>query len=263
MPHSMSTGAQSSSITRRRLAAGAAWATPTLVVGAAAPATAASPCPAVAYTLDWDVDTSHPKQRGNARHTHLERPTRGRHARHPDSGVLLRGQHAGGTTPRQPQRDHRKRHGRRTVRRRTLAPSVLDWIAGPVPANRSRRVHVLVLVEPRPHVRHRPDVHDYRPGHRQRQLHRRRRALRGIHRHISSSPGVGGSATQASPARQEQAGAPLPNSSADGNLTVSYAGPITSFTLTYWNAVETFDLLVDRAQAIYITDMTCKSRSAC
>lgn len=78
----------------------------------------------------------------------------------------------------------------------------------------------------------------------------------------SSSPGVGGSATQASPARQQQAGAPLPNSSADGNLTVSYSGPIRSFTLTYWNAVETFDLLVDRAQSIYITDMTFKSRSA-
>lgn len=42
--------------TRRTVARGAAWSVPVVVVGAAAPVAAASPCPPVEYTIDW-LDT--------------------------------------------------------------------------------------------------------------------------------------------------------------------------------------------------------------
>ena len=41
-----------------------------------------------------------------------------------------------------------------------------------------------------------------------------------------------------------------------GNLALSYAGPVSSFSLTYWNGAASFANKVDSNQIVYISDMT-------
>ena len=41
-----------------------------------------------------------------------------------------------------------------------------------------------------------------------------------------------------------------------GNLELSYAGPISSFSITYWNGATSFDKKVDTSQIVYVSDMT-------
>ncbi|HXH77201.1 hypothetical protein [Nocardioides sp.] len=41
-----------------------------------------------------------------------------------------------------------------------------------------------------------------------------------------------------------------------GNLGLSYAGPVTTFSITYWNGASAFGDTIDTDQIIYISDMT-------
>jgi hypothetical protein len=51
--------------------------------------------------------------------------------------------------------------------------------------------------------------------------------------------------------------APVDNTSGTGgNLTVRYAGPVSVFSITYWNGAASFDTNVDQDQAVYISDLT-------
>ncbi len=70
---------------------------------------------------------------------------------------------------------------------------------------------------------------------------------------VSRGSGVSGSGTQASP---WTGGAAYSDSaSGAGNVTVRFAGPLTGFTLTYWNA-ETSWSGVDRNQAVFVTNVS-------
>lgn len=69
----------------------------------------------------------------------------------------------------------------------------------------------------------------------------------------SRGAGVTGSGTQADP--WVGAAAYDDGSSAAGNLQLSFAGPVSSFTLTYWNAETQFSG-VDRNQAVFLADLT-------
>jgi hypothetical protein len=70
---------------------------------------------------------------------------------------------------------------------------------------------------------------------------------------VSRGSGVSGSGTQASP---WTGGAAYSDSaSGAGNVTVKFAGPLTGFTLTYWNA-ETSWSGVDRNQAVFVTNVS-------
>lgn len=70
---------------------------------------------------------------------------------------------------------------------------------------------------------------------------------------VSRGSGVTGSGTQASP--WTGGAAYSDSSSGAGNVTVRFAGPLTGFTLTYWNA-ETSWSGVDRNQAVFVTDVS-------
>jgi hypothetical protein len=70
---------------------------------------------------------------------------------------------------------------------------------------------------------------------------------------VSRGSGVSGSGTQASP--WTGGAAYSDSSSGAGNVTVRFAGPLTNFTLTYWNA-ETSWSGVDRNQAVFVTDVS-------
>ena len=69
-----------------------------------------------------------------------------------------------------------------------------------------------------------------------------------------------GNGNQTIPARWFQstsANAPVDNSTGgNGNLRVKFAGPISTFSITYWNRQASFDQDVDTDQRIYVSDMT-------
>ncbi|PKH37636.1 hypothetical protein SAMN05192575_101646 [Nocardioides alpinus] len=70
---------------------------------------------------------------------------------------------------------------------------------------------------------------------------------------VSRGAGVSGAGSVASP---WVGGAAYNDStSGAGNVTVKFAGPVSTFTLTYWNA-ETSWSDVDRNQAVFVGDMT-------
>jgi len=77
--------------------------------------------------------------------------------------------------------------------------------------------------------------------------------LSGSWTEVSRGSGVSGAGTQASP--WTGGAAYSDSSSGAGNVTVRFAGPLTGFTLTYWNA-ETSWSGVDRNQAVFVTDVS-------
>lgn len=82
---------------------------------------------------------------------------------------------------------------------------------------------------------------------------RDRAELDGPWTEVARGSGVSGAGTQASP--WAGGAAYHDSSSGAGNVTVRFAGPLTSFTLTYWNA-ETSWSGVDRNQAVFVTDVS-------
>lgn len=51
--------------------------------------------------------------------------------------------------------------------------------------------------------------------------------------------------------------APVDNATGTGgNLRVRYAGPISTFTITYWNGANTFADNIDTDQTVYVSDLT-------
>lgn len=82
---------------------------------------------------------------------------------------------------------------------------------------------------------------------------RDRAELDGSWAEVARGSGVSGAGTQASP--WAGGAAYSDSSSGAGNVTVRFADPLTSFTLTYWNA-ETSWSGVDRNQAVFVTDVS-------
>ncbi len=69
-----------------------------------------------------------------------------------------------------------------------------------------------------------------------------------------------GNGSQTVPAQWFQsldANAPVDNTTGtNGNLRVRFAGPIWTFSITYWNRQSSFDPAIDTDQRIYVSDMT-------
>lgn len=71
------------------------------------------------------------------------------------------------------------------------------------------------------------------------------------------SSAVTGDATLANPARPTSTNAPQDTAASGGNLSVTYAGPLSSFTMTYWNAMTSFPYpYSDRDQTVFLTNVS-------
>lgn len=78
---------------------------------------------------------------------------------------------------------------------------------------------------------------------------------------IPSGSTVSGSGTTASPFRQQAATAQADNATGTtGNIGLTFAGPVTSFKITYWNLVA--NPSGNRLQAIFIANMTASVYNA-
>lgn len=249
-------------LSRRRVAAAAAWAAPTLVVGAAAPALAASPCPSVAYTLDWGVNSYTRNSAGTQGELTSSVPagsappisvtvdaaytgnmksgaeSGGNRNLTIESGVVG-GSYAGGLSILQSQTG-----AYTSYQRDARGTYTFSFTANGRPVAVKSLTFTITDIDSQG-----GDFWDAVE-------------LSGAFTVTSRGATVIGSATEAAPAKQSGRSNPLANSSSSGNITVTYAGPITGFTLTYWNAQTGFSG-VDRSQGIYVSDMTFTSSDYC
>ncbi|GAA1917055.1 hypothetical protein GCM10009797_08450 [Nocardioides hwasunensis] len=69
----------------------------------------------------------------------------------------------------------------------------------------------------------------------------------------SRGAGVSGTGVQGDPWRG--AGTYNDNTSSAGNVTIAFAGPVSTFDLTYWNAMTSFSG-VDRNQGVFLTNIS-------
>ena len=72
---------------------------------------------------------------------------------------------------------------------------------------------------------------------------------------IASSAQVVGNGSQASPFSPPTSSQPVADSGGTANVTITMAGPVTSFTLTYWNGVALSPGQISR-HGIYLTNFT-------
>lgn len=69
------------------------------------------------------------------------------------------------------------------------------------------------------------------------------------------SAALTGGAVLGNPIKPTSANAPQGIDAAGGNLSVTYAGPLTGFTMTYWNSMSSFSG-VDRDQTVFLTNVS-------
>lgn len=213
-------------LSRRRVAAAAAWAAPTLVVGAAAPALAASPCPSVAYTLDWGTNTytrtsgtqgkltpSDPAGAAPPISVTVDAAYTGNMKSGAETGEncnltveagVVGGIYAGGLTILQSQTGTYS-----SYQRNARGTYTFSFTANGRPVAVKGLTFTITDIDSQS-----GDFWDAVE-------------LSGAFTVTSRGSTVIGSATEASPAKQSGTSNPLANSSSSGNITVTYAGPIT------------------------------------
>lgn len=250
-PHSAAP-ATPSRLTRRSVTRGAAWAIPTIMIGAAAPLAAASPCAPQHYVLDWGGGTGTTYTRNSA--------TSGTAIVDPDGAgpiaqvvMTISAQFVG------------------DMEATTSAPANLAVTAGQIggtgqvglalhqaittprgdtqPQRSARQVVTFSFSEPVRNLQFTlTDIDSTEDDFIDR---------------IELSPTatvapvttwVTGLGTQASALRPTNDDRSVPDTSADGNARVTYAGPLSSFTMTYWNATTTRARGVDPDQVVGFTD---------
>lgn len=242
-------------ITRRRVVRGSAWAAPAIVVGAAAPRAAASPCPPVSYTIDWSnssfVRTSSTKASIRATSQNASAPPITLTVTAQYTGAMKSGTERSGDTslsavPGQvggsftsglriqqsvttPDYSTPKRDARGTY---TFAFTGADGR----PVSVSNLAFTVTDIDSTA-----GDFWDVVE-------------LSGSFSSTAGS-GVTGAGTLNSPATAASSNTAFADAtSSAGNFNVTYQTPTSSVTLTYWNNAQKFSR-VDRSQGIYIAGM--------
>lgn len=223
--------------TRRTLARGAAWAVPVLAVGAAAPASAASPCDPIPYELAWrdSSTTAYTQFSQTSGVVTVSSPSGG-----PVVGVSISASVSAPTLQLRPENLSMStstlaglgQYGL-ILAQRLLAP------ANAVPPGRSARQSITFAFD-------RPvsslsftvtDIDSDKAGDN---------FVDAVEvtpdpDSVTHGPWVTGLGTQASPARPTDDNRPVDESgsSSDGNATFAVAGPVSALTLVYWNTSTT------------------------
>ena len=236
--------------TRRAIAKGTAWAVPAIAVGAAAPQAAASPCAPQAYTVDWAGGSGTVYTRTN--------DTSGTATADPDgagpippitvnvSSMFLGGAivgTSGGTVY-----NYRVSGGPVGG---TGDAGLLFYQQVPLTntGRAARQVITFSFTEAVQNLRF--TITDIDSAN---QNYRDSVDLTGVFTPTITNPTyVTGSGTQPSPLTSNGTNLGIDSTSSNGNVLVRYPGPLSSFTLNYWNSNTTFGTGADRQQLIYVT----------
>lgn len=243
------------SITRRRVVRGSAWAAPAIVVGAAAPRAAASPCPPVSYTIDWSnssfVRTSSTKAiiRATSQNASAPRITLTVTASYTgemksgtefsgDTSLTTLGQVGGSfTSGLKIEQSVTTPYYYPTPKRAALGTYTFAFTgADGNPVSVSNLAFTVTDIDSTA-----GDFWD----------------VVELSGSFSSTAGsrVTGTGTIGSPATATSSNAPVADTtSSAGNLNVTYQAPTSSLTLTYWSNAQWYSG-VDRSQGIYIAGM--------
>lgn len=239
---------------RRSVAGGLAWAVPVIAVGAAAPRAAASPCNPQAYTIAWDGAGGTAYSRtGN---------TSGTATTDPDgagpvapvtlsmssafTGAMTSGNESGSTN--QNFRVSAAQVGGLGTPGLQFEQVLTNRFNQTPPQRAARQTVTFSFSEPVVGLTFTMTDIDALNGDFIDMVE-----LSGTFTYAHATTRTTGAGTQGSPFRNTQNG-DVANTSANGNVTITYPGPITSFTMTYWNAT-TFYSGVDRNQIVTIADM--------
>lgn len=240
---------------RRSVAGGLAWAVPVIAVGAAAPRAAASPCNPQAYTIAWDgaggttysrtgnqsgTATADPDGAGPVAPITLSMSSTftGTMASGNESGLTnqnfrVSAAEVGGLGTPGLQFEQTHTNARNTTPpQRNARQTVTFTFSEPVVGLTFTMTDIDTL---------NGDFSD-------------RVELSGTYTYAHSTTRTTGAGTQASPFRNTQNG-DVANTQNFGNVQITYPGPVTSFSMTYWNAITSYSG-VDRNQIVTIADMT-------
>lgn len=242
-------------ITRRRVVRGSAWAAPAIVVGAAAPRAAASPCPPVSYTIDWSnssfVRTSSTNASIRATSQNASAPPITLTVTAQYTGAMKSGTERSGDTslsavPGQV-------GGSFTSGLRIQQTVTTPVYYTPERAARGTYTFAFTGADGSPvsvsNLAFTVTDIDSTAGDFWDVVE-----LSGSFSSTAGS-GVTGTGTLGSPATATSSDAPVADAtSSAGNLNVTYQTPTSSVTLTYWNNAQRFSG-VDRSQGIYIAGM--------
>lgn len=237
---------------RRAVASALAWSVPVVAVGAAAPRAAASPCPPQAYTLDWSQSTGTVYTRSSSQSGTAVVDPDGAGPVAPVTlsisstltGAMSTGNESG--TQNQNLRVSPTTVGGTSSRGLQLEQTVTGSRSS-APGRSARQTVTFTFSEPIRDLRFTMTDIDATQGD--------------FIDMVELSPGftsayddryLRGNGTQASPLRPVYWG-DRPTSSNLGNATITYAGPLTSFTIVYWNAESQFSN-ADRNQIVTFTN---------
>lgn len=243
-------------ITRRRVVRGSAWAAPAIVVGAAAPRAAASPCPPVSYTIDWSsssfvrTSSTNASIRATSQNASAPQITLTVTAQYTgamksgtettgDASLSKVGQIGGSFTSGLKIQQSVTTTDYSTPKRAALGTYTFAFTgADGKPVSVSNLAFTVTDIDSQA-----GDFWDVVE-------------LSGSFTSTAGS-GVKGAGTRTSPATATSDSAPLADTtSSAGNFNVTYQAPTSSVTLTYWNNAQSFTgATVDRNQGIYIAGM--------
>ncbi|QIM21215.1 hypothetical protein G7075_08865 [Phycicoccus sp. HDW14] len=239
---------------RRSIASGMAWAVPVIAVGAAAPRAAASPCNPQAYTIAWDgaggtaytrtgnqsgTATTDPDGAGPVAPVTLSMSSA-------FTGAMQSGNES--NTQNQNFRVSTAQVGGLNTPGLQFEQTVNNRLSQTPPQRSARQTITFTFSEPVVGLTFTMTDIDALTGDFVDMVE-----LSGTFTYAHATTRTTGAGTVASPFRNTQNG-DVANTSNNGNVTITYPGAITSFQLTYWNAVTSYSG-VDRNQIVTIADM--------
>lgn len=242
-------------ITRRRVVRGSAWAAPAIVVGAAAPRAAASPCPPVSYTVNWSnpsfVRTSSTKASVRATSQNASAPPITLTVTASYTGAMKSGTETSGDDSLSAVGQVGGSFANGLRIQQTVTTPVYS-----TPKRAARGAYTFAFTGPdgKPvsvsNLAFTVTDIDSTAGDFWDVVE-----LSGTFSSTAAS-GVTGTGTTDSPATAASSNTAFADTtSSAGNLNVTYQAPTSSVILTYWNNAQKFSG-VDRSQGIYIAGMT-------
>ncbi len=239
---------------RRSVAAGLAWAVPVIAVGAAAPRAAASPCNPQRYVIDWSGSSGTTYTRASS--------TAGLATVDPDGagpvlpvtmaiattfvGSMQAGSETGSNDNLRISTGQVGATGKPGL---TFHQTLTGSYGGTPPQRGARQLVTFTFSEPVVGLSFKITDIDSNRGDFDDRIE-----LSGSFGYaIANTYRLAGAGSAASPFAPTSSNRPVGTDSSDGNVTITYPGPITTFTMTYWNAVTSYSG-VDRDQVVTFTD---------